>query len=97
MNATADYFQPRLLQYRLDHAQRVRESRFVAPDLRLPTRELARKLGACIQGDAELALQVIPLLRPQDDSVDRCNLDCAIVVVVWPECTESGRTTLWRV
>jgi hypothetical protein len=84
LNATADYFQPRILQYRLDHAQRVRESRFVAPDLRFPTRELAGKLGACIQGDAELALKVIPLLRPQDDMVDRCNLDCAIVEVLWP-------------
>ena|ERR1700687_1082213 len=29
----------------------------VAPDLRFPTRELAGKLGACIQGDAELALR----------------------------------------
>jgi hypothetical protein len=84
LNATADYFQPRLLQYRVDHAQKVRESRFVAPQLRFPTRELARKLGACIQGDAELALQVVPLLRPQDDSVDRCDLDCAIVAVVLP-------------
>jgi hypothetical protein len=82
LNSTADYFLPRLLQYRLDYAQRVRESRFVAPDLRFPTRELARKLGACIQGDAELALQVIPLLRPQDDRVDRCNLDCAILEIL---------------
>jgi hypothetical protein len=84
LNATADYFLPRLLQYRLDHAQRVRESRFVAPDVRFPTRELARKLGACIQDDAELALQVVPLLRRQDDLVNRCNLDCAIVEIVWP-------------
>ena len=84
LNATADYFLPRLLQYRLDHAQRVRESRFVAPDLRFPTRDLARKLGACVEGDAELALQVISLLRPQDDMDDRCNLDCAFVEVLWP-------------
>jgi hypothetical protein len=84
LNGLADHFLPRLLQYRLDHAQEVRDSRFVAPDLRFPTRQLASKLGACIQGDAELAHQVVPLLRPQDDMVNRCNLDCAIVEILWP-------------
>jgi hypothetical protein len=84
LNAIADHFLPRLLQYRLDVAKQVRESRFMTPDLSLPTRELARRLGACIQGNPDLALQVVPLLRAQDDMVDRCNLDCAIVQVLWP-------------
>jgi hypothetical protein len=84
LNAIAHHFLPRLLQYRLDHAKRVRESRFVASDLRFPTRELAHRLGACIQGDPDLALQVVPLLRPQDDMVNRCNLDCAFVEILWP-------------
>jgi hypothetical protein len=82
LNAIADYFLPRLQKYRLDHAKQVRESRFEAPDLRFPTLELARKLGACIQGDPDLALQVVPLLREQEALVDRCNLDFAIVEVV---------------
>jgi hypothetical protein len=84
LNEIADYFQPRLLQYRLDHAKQVSESRFAAPSLRFPTRELARTLGACIQGDTDLALQVVPLLRSQDAIVDRCSLDFAIVEVLWP-------------
>ena len=62
----------------------VRESQFAAADLVFPIRELARKLGACVQGDAELALRVVPLLLPQDDAVGLCNLDCAIIEVLWP-------------
>lgn len=92
-NAIAEYFLGRLLQYRLDHAKEVRESGFVAPGLRLPTRELARKLGACIQGDADLALRVVPLLRPDDDMVGRCNLDCAIWGVVWPRLHSGASKT----
>src|ERR1700693_3994919 len=72
------------MQYRLYQAKQVRESVFVAPDLRFPTRELAREVGACIQGDADLALQVVPLLRSQDDIIDRCSLDHAIIEVLWP-------------
>lgn len=83
-NEIADYFLPRLLRYRLDHAKEVRESQFVVPDLRFPTSDLARTLGACIQGDADLALQVVPLLSSQGDVIDRCSLDHAIVEVLWP-------------
>ena len=84
LNEIADHFQPRLMQYRLDHAKEVRESQFVVPDQPFPTGDLARTLGACIQGDADLALQVVPLLSSQDDVIDRCSLDHAIVEVVWP-------------
>lgn len=84
LNDIANHFQPRLLQYRLDHAKQVRDSRFVAPDLRFPVCELARMLGACIQGDPNLALQVIPLLLQQEDMIDRCDLDHALVEILWP-------------
>jgi hypothetical protein len=82
LSEIADYFQPRLLQYRLDHAKQVRESRFVAPDLQFPICDLARALGACIQGDPNLPLQVVPLLRLQEDMVDRCDLDHAIIEIL---------------
>jgi hypothetical protein len=88
---TADYFLPRLLQYRLDHAKKVREARFAVSDLKCPTRDLASKLGACVQGDAELARRVIPLLPPEDDGIGQCNLDCAIIQVLWPRL-HSGPT-----
>ena len=85
LNEIADYFLPRFLLYRLHHLQKVRESRFSVSDLRLPTRELARELGACIQGDPDLALQVVPLLQPQDDDpFNQCNLDSAIIEILWP-------------
>ena len=45
LTGTAEYFLPRLLKYRLDHAPLVRESKFVPADLVFPIRELARKLG----------------------------------------------------
>jgi len=93
LNEVADYFQPRLQQYRLDHADGVRESRFTAPGLRFPISELARKLGACIPGDADLALQIVPLLSGQDDTINRCNLDYAIVEILWPRLhSDSAKT-----
>jgi len=91
LNAIADYFQPRLLQYRLDHAKEVRESQFVVPDS-LRTRELARTLAGCIQGDSDLALQAVPVARSQDEMVNRCNLDCAIIAVLWPRLHSSDMT-----
>ena len=84
LNAIADYFQPRLLQYRLDCAKAVRESQFVVSDLRLRTREFARILGACIQGDPDLALQAVAVARSQDEIANRCTLDHAIIGVLWP-------------
>ncbi|HEX3352953.1 MAG TPA: hypothetical protein VHS34_09040 [Terriglobales bacterium] len=94
LNDIANHFQPRLLQYRLDHARQVRESRFVAPDLRFPICDLARALGACIQGDPNLALQVVPLLRSQEDLIDRCDLNHALVEVLWPRVHQSARATV---
>jgi hypothetical protein len=93
LNAIASHFLPRLLQYRLENAKKVRESRFAAPDVGIRSRELAHKLGACVQGDTELALGVVPLLLPQDDVVGDCNLDVAIVQVLWPRLHSSPTTT----
>ena len=84
LDAIANHFLPRLLQYRLEHAKRVRESRFEVSDIGIPVRELAHKLGACVQGDTELALRVVQLLLPQDDVVGQCNVDVALIQVLWP-------------
>ena len=84
LNAIADYFQRRLLQYRLNCAKAVRESQFVVSDLRLRTREFARILGACIQGDPALALQAVGVARSQDEIANCCTLDHAIIAVLWP-------------
>ena len=65
----------------------------MAAELRPPTRELARKLAACIQGDADLALQVIPLVRSQDEMVNRCDLDHAIIEILWPRLHASVTQT----
>src|SRR5262249_36054153 len=53
-------FQPRLLRYRLDSLDRVRDSRIDIPGLRPATRTLANMLAACIQGHDELVQQVAP-------------------------------------
>ena len=90
----AAYFLPRLLQYRIEQAQNVRKSQFAAADLKYPIRELAGKLGACVQGDADLALQVVPLLLAQDDTVGPCNLDSAIIQVLWPRLHSSPPNTI---
>jgi hypothetical protein len=92
LNKIAEYFLPRLLQYRLEQAQNVRQSQFTAGDLKYPIRELAGKLGACVQDDTELALRVVPLLLPEDSVFGQCNLDCAIIQVVWPRL-HAGPTT----
>jgi len=55
---------------------------FTTSGLQFPISELARKLGACIQDDANLALQIVPLLSGQDDTIDRCNLDYAIIEIL---------------
>ena len=96
LNKIAAYFLPRLLQYRLEQAQNVRKSQFASADLKYPIRELAGKLGACVQGDMELALRVVPLLLPQDDTVGPCNLDCAIIEVLWPRLHSSPPNTIAR-
>jgi hypothetical protein len=93
LTAVSDYFLPRLLQYRLDQAQSVRESQVASADLKLPNSELARKLGACVQCDMDLALEVVQLLVSQDEEADCCNLDCAIIEVLWPRLHASLQGT----
>lgn len=78
-------FQPRLLQYRLDHWQAARDSGFVATGLRPETRELANALAACIPTDEKLVRQLPSLLAAQDDdALCACSLDTAILEVLWP-------------
>ncbi len=80
-----NYFQPRLLQYRLDHWREVRRSRFSVTGLRSPTRELANALGACVPDDDDLVGQLAPLLAAQDqDALPFCNLDMAMMEILWP-------------
>ena len=86
----AEYFLPRLLQYRLHYARKVRESRFSEADLSIPTRALASKLAACVNGDPQLAPKVASVLLPQDDGTHVCNLDVAIVRVLWPRLHSSS-------
>jgi hypothetical protein len=87
---TAEYFLPRLLQYRLDHMnKKVREARFVECDMAFPICGLANKLEVCVQGDTELALRVGSLLPPEDE-MGGCNLDCAIIQVIWPRIHSSA-------
>ena len=59
-------FQPLLLQYRLDHWQTVRDSRFAA-DVPPAARELANALGACVQTDDELTAKLPTLLSGLDN------------------------------
>ena len=94
LNTIAEYFLPRLLQYRLEQAIKVRESRFAPADLHFPIRELAGNLGACVQGDADLALQVVPLLLAQNDVGGGCNLDCAVIEVLWPRLHSTPPNTV---
>ena len=49
-----DYFQSRLLQYRLDHWSQVRDSRFTATGLDSRTRESANAICACIRAMTNL-------------------------------------------
>jgi hypothetical protein len=61
-----DHFQPRLLDYRLANYAKVRHSRFDAPMLTGPVRELACCLGACTPEDGELQAEVVRILQQRN-------------------------------
>ena len=76
---------PGYLATRLEYLRQVRGSRFDAPELRSPSREIARSLGGCIQGDDGLARKAAELLRAQaEEAFQGCNVETAIVEVLWP-------------
>jgi len=62
-------FQAKLLSYRLTNYQKVLNSRFGAPELTSPIREIARSLGACTPDDADLQQEVINLLKARDAQI----------------------------
>ncbi len=59
-----DYFQPRLLRFRLEHLVSVAGSQFDAPQFNAKTRVVARALGSALEGYADLREH---LLRALDD------------------------------
>jgi hypothetical protein len=80
----ADYFQPRMLTYRLKRWAEVRNSRFVATGLRSPLREVASTLGSCIQGDDDLAARFVTDVPEPDADQGADLLDVALLEVLWP-------------
>ena len=65
----ASQFQPKLLDYRLKHVSRVRNTDFEAKTLPTPLRTLARALGSCIVDAPELQAGVVRLFDSQGDEL----------------------------
>lgn len=63
----ANDLQRKLLLYRLKNYNKVRESRFDAPEFTAAVRNRARILGACVVDDAALQSSLVSVLRGQDD------------------------------
>jgi hypothetical protein len=81
----ADYFQPRLLQYRFDLIRKVGESRFAVTGQDILTRELASMLNVCIQGDSDLKMGGMhTLLEGQEAMPKSCTVESGIVEALWP-------------
>ena len=66
MARMAEEFQDRLLGYRREILPKVCDSTFDVPQFRSPMCDLARSLGACTPGDAELQAEVVTLLQEMD-------------------------------
>ncbi len=64
--ALLDHLVPKLLGYRLANAARIRSSQFDAPRFTSSLRELARSLGAAVEGDEELQSRLERLLEEQN-------------------------------
>jgi hypothetical protein len=62
-------FQPRLLDYRLKHFAKMRDSNFDAPEFGSNLRVHARALGSCIVDASELQTEVAPLLEGQQEVI----------------------------
>ena len=85
-NEIANYFQPRLLGFRLRNCVKVRESPVDVSTFTFATRPLARTLAACFPEDPELARDAVQLLRAQDEEVRgqrSCDVNCAIIEILW--------------
>ena len=82
----ANYFQPRLLMYRLKNYGKVCESRVEVSEFTFAMRQLARSVAMCFPDDAELARYAVQLLRPQDEEVRgqrSRDVNCAIVEILF--------------
>ena len=93
-DSIANWFQPRWLMYRLQHAHKVHQSRSAACALTFPTLELARNLMACVPDEPEFAQALVPLLQSQEQDVlvrRSCDLSSAIVEVLWATLHEPTR------
>jgi hypothetical protein len=64
----ADY-QPKLVGYRRANYEKIRSSKFDAPDLTSPMRGLARSLGACTPDDEDLQAETVHLLAARDADI----------------------------
>jgi hypothetical protein len=68
LQALADYFQPRLLRYRLSQHLAISSSKFAAPDGLSPRAQtVAQILGAVIEGSEELQKNVVHAVRSMDE------------------------------
>jgi hypothetical protein len=65
----ADEFQPKLLLYRLTNYGKIRTPEIDVSELTAPMQDVARALGSCFDGDKELQLGVVQLLRERDQEV----------------------------
>ncbi len=65
----ADDYQPKLLGYRCANYEKIRSSKFDAPDLTSPMRGLARGLGACTPDDEDLQAETVHLLAAREADI----------------------------
>jgi hypothetical protein len=63
----ADQFQPKLQRFRFTSFRVVRDSAFDLPQLAMPLRDVARCLGAAVEGDPELQNKLAALLQEKSD------------------------------
>jgi hypothetical protein len=65
--ALIDYFQPRLLAYRLRQHRQVADSQFSAPSFAPETRILAEALGAAVEGAPGIQARILRALTEMDE------------------------------
>jgi hypothetical protein len=88
LDRIADKYLPRLLRYRFDHLQTVRESSFPTVEANFSTSESARNLRLCVPDEPEPAgmeSALALLLEQEQDRLCRfsCDPDCVIIEVLW--------------
>lgn len=62
-------FQDKLLSYRVEYLSKVNGSRFDAPQLAFPLRQVARCLGACVPDDPSLQSALVAALEGRDKHI----------------------------